>query len=76
MTCQDLTRLVGDYVEGRMTGWDRLRFQFHLGLCDACRGYLRQMEQAHASIGRMPAEEPPEHVRDELLKRFRTWKGA
>lgn len=74
MTCQDLTRLVGDYVEGRMSTWERLRFQFHLGLCEACRGYLRQLEQTHAVLGRLPDEEPPAHVRDELMERFRNWK--
>ncbi len=76
MTCQQLTRLVGDYVEGRMSTLEQLRFQFHLGLCEPCRVYLRQLEQTRQSLGHLPEEQPPAQVRDELLHRFRAWKAT
>jgi hypothetical protein len=74
MTCQELTTLVTDYLEGRMRLGERLRFQLHLGLCHNCRAHLRQMRHTLRVVGRLPAAPLPDGVRDELLRRFRSWK--
>ena len=74
LTCQQLTELITDHLEGRLPRLARLRFQLHLGTCRACRAYLQQMRQTRSLIGRLANEPPPAEVRDELLARFRTWK--
>ncbi len=74
LTCQQLTELVTDYLEGRMSLLDRLRFQLHLGLCRHCRAYLDQMRQTLRLLGTLPPEQIPPEVRDALLERFRHWK--
>jgi len=78
MSCRDLTELVTDYMEGRMSFMQRLSFQIHVGMCKPCREYLRQMKLTVDSVGGLAAEQklppmPPE-VQDELLSRFRHWK--
>jgi predicted anti-sigma-YlaC factor YlaD len=73
LTCQQITELVTDYLEGRMSFGDRWRFRMHVGMCRHCREYLRQMRTTIDTVGRLPDEPMPEHVRDELLERFRTW---
>lgn len=74
LTCQELTELVTDYLEDRLSSMDRLRFRFHIGMCRHCRAYLNQMKQTIRALGKLPAEEIPPEVRDVLLARFRTWK--
>ena len=73
-TCREIAQLVTDYLEGSLTVWERVRFQLHLGLCFACRNYLRQMKYTIATLRQLPPDPVPPHVKDELLKRFRTWK--
>lgn len=74
LTCQALTEIVTDYLEGRLSFKDRVRFLFHVGMCRHCRAYLGQMKQTVRTLGKLPAEGIPPEVRDVLLARFRTWK--
>ena len=74
LSCQQLTEVVTDYLEGKMSLGQRVRFQMHLGMCRHCRAYLQQMKLTIATLGSLPTEPLPEGVRTELLQRFRTWK--
>ncbi|HEY3447878.1 MAG TPA: zf-HC2 domain-containing protein [Myxococcales bacterium] len=77
LTCQELTELVTDYLEGRLTWGQRLKFQMHLGMCSHCRAYLGQMKQTLKAVGKVQVEETtPPDVLDELLKRFQGWKAT
>lgn len=75
MTCKELTEAVTDYLEGSLSAWAWVRFQMHLGTCLGCRRYLRQMRLTIRTLGRLPEEPVPPAVREELLRRFRTWKS-
>ena len=76
LSCQQMTDLVTDYLEGRMGLADRMRFQMHLGMCKHCRAYLRQMKATIATLGKLPDEPVPDGVRDEMRKRFAAWHAA
>ncbi len=71
LTCQQLTELVTDYLEGRLSFMERVSFQMHLGMCGHCREYLRQMKMTVRTLGKLPAEPIPAGARDDLLARFR-----
>lgn len=74
LTCKQITELVTDYLERRMSLTDRLWFHVHLGMCRHCRVYLRQMKATVAALGKLPDEvDIPPSVRDELRKRFANW---
>ncbi|MDT7044241.1 anti-sigma factor family protein [Candidatus Nitronereus thalassa] len=73
-SCQDLVNLMTDFLEGSLSFSERLRFQIHLGFCRGCRAYLSQMKTTIRTLGQLPAEPIPDDIREELLKRFRTWK--
>lgn len=75
LSCKELTELVTDYLEGRLPFWQRMSFQLHLGMCGHCRAYLRQMRLAIRTAGKLPAGPIPPEVREQLLLRFRDWKG-
>jgi len=74
MSCKEITELVTDHVEGRLTLRQRLRFQIHLGTCRHCRAYLRQMKATIRITGRLPATALPPALEAELLARFRTFR--
>ena len=73
-TCREIAELITDYLEGSLTLTQRLRFQMHMGVCVACRNYLRQMKYTVATLRQLPSEPVPPQVKEELMKRFRTWK--
>jgi len=73
-TCKEIATLMTDYLEGSLTLSQRLRFQMHLGMCFACRNYLRQMKYTVATLRQLPSEPVPAQVKEALMTRFRTWK--
>ena len=74
LTCQEITELVTDYLEGVMSAEERLRFDMHVGLCRHCRAYLNQMRDTTALLGQLSDEPVPDSVMSELRERFREWK--
>ncbi len=71
LTCKELTELVTDYLEGRQSFLQRMRFQAHLGMCRHCRAYLRQMRDTIQMLGHMLEESISREMRNQLLDHFR-----
>lgn len=69
-SCREMTEIVTDYVEGRLSPFERLRFELHLGLCRGCRAYLRQMRLTARALGRLSAPPLTREVEAEFLRRF------
>jgi hypothetical protein len=69
-----VTEIVTDYIEGRMSLRDRLRFRVHLRDCPGCLEFVRQMRIAARATPPLPPPELPSEVQDELLERFRAWR--
>jgi predicted anti-sigma-YlaC factor YlaD len=76
LTCQQLTELVSDHIEGRMSLWRSVQFHMHLGMCRHCRAYLRQMRATVRAVGAMPQEPMPDDLKAELLQRLRRMPPA
>ncbi len=74
LTCQQMTEVCTEYLEGRMSFGHRLSFQLHLGMCRHCRIYLRQMKTTIETLGRLDDQPMPTAVREALLTRFRDWQ--
>jgi anti-sigma factor RsiW len=74
LSCQEVTELVTDFVEGRLSFRQWLRFQLHVGMCRHCRAYLRQMRATIAALGKLPEEPLDEAAHEELMRRFDGWK--
>jgi len=75
VTCQEFTEAITDYLEDNLGFLKWVRFQMHLGMCLGCRAYLQQLKQTIQTLGKLPGEPTPPAVREELLRRFRTWKS-
>jgi anti-sigma factor RsiW len=74
ITCQELTVVIGDYLEGVMPIADRERLDAHLALCDGCVHYLTQMRQTIAAAHELRHEDVEATAPDELLSAFRAWQ--
>jgi hypothetical protein len=71
ITCQELTELVNDYIEGALPSHEMALFEQHLNFCDGCDWYVDQMRVTIATVGRIEPADVPVDVRDKLLTAFR-----
>ncbi len=76
LSCREMTELVTDYLEGRLSAWNRIRFWMHIGMCGACWEYVREMRAVIANLHRLGSDRVVPEVPPELLRRFRDWKRA
>jgi anti-sigma factor RsiW len=74
LSCKQITELVTAYAEGQLRFMDRLRFRLHIGMCPACKAYVRQLQATAKALGKLPEPEIPPELQAELLRRFESWK--
>ena len=74
LTCQELTEVITDYLEGTMAPEDRARFDAHLELCEGCVNYVSQMRQTIRAVHALEPEHVEATVTDDVLEAFRAWK--
>jgi anti-sigma factor RsiW len=75
LTCREMVELVTDYLEGRLDGADRERFEAHVAECDACTLYIEQMRMTVTALGHIPPETISPEAERELLGAFRDWRS-
>jgi predicted anti-sigma-YlaC factor YlaD len=71
ITCQEVTELVTEYIEGTLGSHDTALFEQHLNFCDGCDWYVDQMRTTIAAVGRIEEADVPTQMRDSLLAAFR-----
>ena len=74
LTCQELTEVLTDYLEGVMAPEDVARFEAHLELCEGCVTYVEQMRTTIRTVHALRPAEVEATVPDDLLAAFRAWK--
>jgi anti-sigma factor RsiW len=74
LSCDEVVRLVSDYLEGALTQADAARFEAHIVMCDGCAAYLDQMRETIKLVGELPEESVPDATWNRLLVAFRDWK--
>ena len=70
INCRAAVRLIGDYLEGRLSRRDRRRLERHLASCDACSAYLDQMRATIALTGQVGPEDLSEQALEDLMDVF------
>jgi anti-sigma factor RsiW len=76
LSCKELTELITDYLEQRLSPVDRARFDQHLSVCPGCVTYIDQMRLTLEALSAKAPVEIPEQIESDLLKAFRTWKQS
>ena len=74
ITCQELTEVLTDYLEGVMAAEDRLRLEEHLAICEGCGNYVTQMRQTIQTLHELRPEHVEATVPEDVLEAFRAWK--
>ncbi len=74
LTCREIVQLMTEYLEDTMSTKARLRFERHVAICPACRGFLAQMRETVRLSGEITEESLSRETRHELLAAFRDWK--
>jgi hypothetical protein len=67
MMCRDVVHADAE----SLTGWKKLMYRFHLGICPACQAHHRQLETTTATLAAMPKDEPSQDAREKALAAFR-----
>jgi putative zinc finger protein len=75
LTCKELTELITDYLEERLSQTDRIRFEQHLSVCRGCVAYVDQMRVTIQAMGSKPPLKIPSSIEESLLEAFRRWKN-
>jgi len=71
-TCQEVTEIASDYLEGRLSWSDWATLRLHLVLCPPCQHYIDQIGQTVDALAAL--DEPPSpEVSTELEQLFRQW---
>ena len=74
VSCQEVTELVNDYLEGGLPA-DRVElFEQHVNYCAGCEWYVGQLRITVQAVGRIREEDPAPAMRERLLDAFRGWK--
>jgi len=66
LTCQEMTLLLADYLDGAMPADDRQAMDHHLGACPPCEAFLRTYAATIRLTGVMPCDEMPEELQVRL----------
>jgi len=74
-SCQEMTEVVTDYLDGALPSEERERYERHLFYCAGCRTYYEQMRVTITQTGKVAREESlPPALRDQIVAQFRNWK--
>ena len=76
LSCDEVVRLVSDYLEGALTQADAARFDAHIVMCDGCAAYLDQMRETIRLVGELPEQSVPDATWNRLRNAFRDWKQS
>jgi predicted anti-sigma-YlaC factor YlaD len=74
ITCQELTEVLTEYLEGVMPVEDRLLLEAHLAICEGCVTYVTQMRQTIATLRELRPAHVEATVPDDLLEAFRAYR--
>jgi anti-sigma factor RsiW len=74
MTCQELTEVLTDYLEGVMPPEQVAELEAHLELCEGCVNYVEQMRETIRAVHALRPEHVEATVPDDVLAAFRAWK--
>lgn len=70
MTCGEVEAVLLDYVEGNLSGYALMKFEFHIKTCRECRDYLNAYRKTIALGGKVlgPTDESaPDDIPQDLI---------
>ncbi len=70
LNCREITRLVGDFLDRRLSLSERWKFLLHIAMCRGCRTYVEQMRLTLRALAHVRPRGASEAQRDWLARGF------
>ncbi|NIM18946.1 MAG: hypothetical protein GTO51_01015 [Candidatus Latescibacteria bacterium] len=71
MNCSSASRLIQDYVDGRLFGLERKAFEEHLSACPACSKELEAHKALFALLDRLEPDAPPVWFEETIVRQLK-----
>ena len=52
MSCKEVSRLLSESMERRLSFWQRVGLWFHLSMCKLCKGFSKDLQQLREAVRR------------------------
>ncbi len=69
LTCAEVDQFIVDYLDRKLSSWQRFKFRFHIMFCSKCRafldGYIKTVaieKRSAVSANRPASDEAPEDL--------------
>lgn len=69
--CRDIHDHASDYLEKRLSWWQRLQFHWHLFICVYCRNFIRQMQTTIGTLAGLKKSPDSNTVEDQVARLLR-----
>lgn len=56
--CKGIHEHASDYLDGRLSLWQRVQFRFHVFICGPCARFVQQFKATIATLRQLPTNEP------------------
>jgi anti-sigma factor RsiW len=76
LRCDELVRLVTDYMDDALDADERRAVEEHLQVCRGCVNHVGQMRVTVEAVHGLREESLPTPEREELLELFREWRRS
>lgn len=73
-TCNSITEILSDYIEGRLSFRDRFRLRFHLIRCPLCTAYFKQFKAIYKKCDQVKTEDLPDDFEKVMSEVIDAWK--
>lgn len=60
LTCKEASRLISEGMDRRLSFVERLALRLHVGVCDACTRFSRQLGFLRRALQKMSGPDDPE----------------
>ncbi|MBI4042133.1 MAG: hypothetical protein HY391_01525 [Deltaproteobacteria bacterium] len=74
LTCQDVNKLMAQYMEKKISLHQRILFKLHLWMCEHCSQHLEQFEKNADVMKKRPPTEAPKDLSERLGEVFEEYQ--
>jgi len=60
LSCKEASRLISQGMDGRLSFPERIALRLHVGICDACTRFTRQVEFLRRALRAFPGPDDPD----------------
>lgn len=71
LRCKEIVARSSDYLDGNLSGWQKINYRFHLAMCRHCRRYMGHFKLTVAVASRVAKKELAEADAENISSQVR-----